>query len=90
MIFEWDEHKNQSNIRKHGVSFEEAKKIFDLPALNYFDANNSLYEDRYVEIGFCGGRLLSVVFVELGGDRVRIISARAASLSEEKRYERGY
>ncbi|NGZ87890.1 BrnT family toxin [Duganella aceris] len=90
MIFEWDERKNQSNIRKHGVSFEDAQKIFDLPALNYFDANNSLHEDRYVEIGFCGGRLLTVVFVELGCDRIRIISARTASLSEETRYERGY
>lgn len=90
MPFEWDERKNQSNIKKHGVSFEDAAKVIGQSTLSYFDADNSLYEDRYVEIGFSGGRLLAVVFVELGDDMIRIISARPASLSEEKRYERGY
>ena len=90
MNFEWDEDKNQSNIMKHGVSFEEAKAIFKLPTVSYFDVDNSLVEDRYIEIGFAGGRLLTVVFVQLSDDVVRIISARKASLSEEKRYERGY
>jgi len=90
MIFEWDEQKNQSNIRKHGIGFEDASKVIGQSNLSYFDVDNSLNEERYVEIGFSDGRLLTVVFVELGDDVIRIISARPASLLEEKRYERGY
>jgi uncharacterized DUF497 family protein len=90
MNFEWDEDKNQSNISKHGISFKEAAEVFDLSTVGYFDAVNSMNEDRYVEIGFAGGRLLTVVYVQLDDDTVRIISARKASLLEERRYERGY
>ena len=90
MRFEWDERKNQSNIRKHGISFEEAKAVLGQSACSYFDAGHSLSEDRYVEIGFAQGRLLTIVYVQLGDDVVRIISARKASFTEEWRYERGY
>lgn len=90
MDFEWDEEKNCSNFFKHGISFEDAKRVFDLAGVSYFDTENSVIEDRYVEIGFSGGRLLTVVYVQLGDDRIRLISARRASYSEEKRYERGY
>ena len=90
MDFEWDVNKNQANLSKHGVSFEEARNVFDGSPLVYFDANQSLDEDRYVAIGFAGMRLLTVVFVTRGAETTRIISARKASTSEEKRYERGY
>lgn len=90
MNFEWDEDKNQRNIIKHGISFKEAVEVFNLSTVGYFDAVNSSNEDRYVEIGFVRGRLLAVVFVQVEDDTVRIISARRASLLEEKRYERGY
>jgi uncharacterized DUF497 family protein len=90
MLFEWDEGKNQRNIGKHGVSFADAAAIFEQPTLTYFDPNSSQDEDRFIAIGFSGVRLLAVVFTERSGDKVRIISARRASPSEEKRYERGY
>jgi len=90
MLFEWDENKNRRNILKHGVSFEEAKLIFDQPALTYFDVENSGSEDRYLDIGFVNGRLLAVIFVQINSDVIRIISARKASLTEGKLYERGY
>jgi uncharacterized DUF497 family protein len=90
MSFEWDERKNQSNIKKHGVSFELAATIFEGPALIYFDADSSLHEDRYIAIGFSGVQMLAVVFVYRRDDTIRIISARKASLAEGKRYERGY
>jgi len=90
MKFTWDEHKNQSNIRKHGVSFEEAKHVFNGLPLVYFDVDSSLDEDRYIAIGFSRTRLLAVVFVNRDADMTRIISARKASKFEEMRYGRGY
>jgi uncharacterized DUF497 family protein len=90
MKFTWDERKNQSNIKKHGVSFEDAKYVFDGHPVVYFDVNSPLDEDRYVAIGFSGTRLLAVVFVTRDVDTTRIISARKALKSEEKRYGRGY
>lgn len=90
MRFEWDERKNQSNIRKHGVAFDEAIEIFENEPLQYFDVDNSWDEDRYVAIGFAGMKILSVVFVHRGHGKIRIISARKASSTEERRYERGY
>lgn len=50
MLYEWDEGKNQRNIKKHGVSFEDASAIFEHPTLTYFDPNAGLVEDRYVAI----------------------------------------
>jgi uncharacterized DUF497 family protein len=90
MKFVWDERKNQSNIKNHGVSFDEAKEVFDGLPVVYFDVEGSLGEDRYVAIGFSGSRLLAVVFVNRDADTTRIISARKALKSEEKRYGRGY
>nr|WP_315248961.1 BrnT family toxin [uncultured Duganella sp.] len=90
MYFEWDEGKSQSNILKHGVSFEDARDVFDGAPVVYFDADSWLNEDRYVAIGFSAARLMAVIFVNPGVDTVRIISARKASKFEEKRYERGY
>ncbi|NVM79349.1 hypothetical protein FHW83_005188 [Duganella sp. SG902] len=90
MKFVWDERKNQSNIKKHGVSFDEAKRVFDDFPVVYFDVEGSSDEDRYVAIGFSGARLLAVVFVSRDADTTRIISARKASTFEERRYGRGY
>ncbi|GJI95154.1 hypothetical protein RugamoR57_18720 [Duganella caerulea] len=90
MLYEWDEGKNQRNIKKHGVSFEDASAIFEHTTLTYFDPNAGHDEDRYIAIGLSGVRMLTVVFTERGDDTVRIISARRSSPSEEKRYERGY
>jgi uncharacterized DUF497 family protein len=52
MKFVWDERKNQSNIKNHGVSFDEAKEVFDGLPVVYFDVEGSLGEDRHVAIGF--------------------------------------
>jgi uncharacterized DUF497 family protein len=90
MNFEWDERKNQRNLRKHRVSFEDARNVFDGFPVVYFDADSPLDEDRYVAIGFSAARLLAVVFVNRDADTTRIISARKALRSEEKIYERGY
>jgi len=90
MDFEWDERKNQNNITKHGVSFDDAREVFNGSPIVYFDVDGSVEEDRYIAIGFSGARLLAVVFVNRGADTTRIVSARKASTFEEKRYGRGY
>lgn len=54
MDFEWDEAKNQANIRKHGASFEMAKRVFDGPLLTSRDRRKDYGEDRHVSIGQVG------------------------------------
>ena len=90
MLFQWNELKNLTNVKKHGIRFEDAQKIFTQLTLTYFDGRGKDDEDRYVAIGLLGAKLLTVVFVERGNDIIRIISARKATKSEERRYERGY
>ena len=88
MEFEWDEAKNRQNIEKHGLSFERAKNIFDGLCL-YDKATRFDYgESRYVATGLLeeGLHIVVVVVFTQRGERIRIISARAASKKERKRY----
>ena len=64
--FDWDEKKNRSNRKKHGVWFEEAQQVFNDPsALRYFDKEHSDHEDRFIVLGVSGSnRTLVVVFCE--------------------------
>ena len=91
LIFEWDENKARQNRRKHKVSFEEAKTVFNDPLLITFpDEYHSGAEERFISIG-TSSRILLVVHTERwesGGTTVlRIISARKATASERKVYE---
>ena len=88
--FEWDEEKNAKSIRKHGVSFEMAKKVFyDPRRLETFDKKHSIFEERLKTVGFSGLKLLTVIFTERD-DSVRIISARKSDKNEEEDYFYGY
>ena len=86
--FEWDSEKASSNVRKHGVSFEEAATVFDDSFFVAFRSQrHSVDEPRYVIIGMSNQeRLLAVAFTE--NERVRIISARKLSSSERRKYEK--
>ncbi len=88
LIFEWDERKAKQNIRKHGVSFEEAATVFgDQFSITIYDPLHSEDEDRFVILGMSSkNRLLVVVHTERG-DKIRIISARKATKKERKQYE---
>ena len=89
--FEWDEAKNRSNIKKHGVSFEEAQTVFlDDHAIRFYDPDNSLDEDRFIMLGVSFTlRTLVVCHCYRENERViRIISARKATRTEAKHYER--
>ena len=57
-LVEWDENKNQQNIRKHGISFQTAALVFtDEERIEYFDKLHSQYEKRYVVLGYVQGIL---------------------------------
>lgn len=86
--FEWDPQKANSNINKHGVSFEEASTTFrDILSFTIDDPLHSKEEERLVLIGMSSkNRLLVVVHTEREED-VRIISARKATMKERNNYE---
>ena len=83
--FVWDEQKALENLKKHRVSFEEAKSIFlNFPLEIFFDPEHSHNEDRYIAFGFSNSeRILLVVHMENSkGTEIRIISARKATKEE--------
>ena len=88
MRFEWDDAKAAANLRKHGVSFDEAAEVFSDPyALVDKDTEHSYDEERLFVIGYSAARLLFVVFAERRGYVIRIISARLPTPAERKSYE---
>jgi hypothetical protein len=90
MQFEWDEDKAATNLRKHGVSFEEASSVFgDRLAITFQDPAHSTGEHRFLTFGVSlRGLLLVVSFVDRG-NRTRLISARPTTRTERKIYEEG-
>jgi len=89
MQFEWDKEKAESNLKKHGVSFHEAKTVFgDLSAKMFYDEEHSVDEKREFIIGYSEmNRLLVVYFTERENRKLRIISARKPTNVERKDYE---
>ncbi len=86
MEFEWDERKNQTNFRKHGIAFQEAKEIFNRKDVyTYFDLRSS-EEDREISIGSLSNLVLITVVHTTRVDKIRIISARKATKRERKKY----
>jgi len=87
--FEWDGDKAASNVRRHGVSFEEAQTVFYDPLACIFDdEEHSVDEIREIIIGHSiTNRLLLVSFTEHAPSLIRIIGARSATRRERKDYE---
>jgi len=88
MKSEWDQSKAAVNLKKHGVSFEEAKTVFDNPLAVIFDDEvNSIDERREIIVGHSQqNRLLLIAFTERSSN-IRIISARLATRKEREDYE---
>ena len=86
MHFEWDEAKNQANIRKHGIDFNDVPDIFQHPMLALRDDREDYGEDRWISIGRIKSLMGVVVYAERRGDMIRIISARKATKQEAKHY----
>lgn len=91
LTFEWDEEKARANLKKHGMSFDEASTVFADPfSVTIADPDHSRDEQRHVDIGSSDkGRVLVVVYTERGVS-IRIISCRKATPSERRLYEEGY
>ena len=92
MKFEWDLTEAAANVKKHQVSFEEAKSVFyDEFALQFFDEDHSSGEERFLMLGMSSGaRILIVCHCERDhGEVIRIISARKATKRESAFYHGG-
>ena len=90
MLFSWDEAKNQTNQRKHGVSFETAKHVFDDPLHLSRQDRVQEGETRWQTLGMIEGVMLLLVAHTVSdeqGEHIRIISARQATKQERRIYE---
>jgi uncharacterized protein len=84
----WDKTKAAQNVRKHGVTFEEAATVFDDASGCYLRNEAPSYEDRLILIGRSSQRRpLLVVHAEVGRDAIRIVSARKAGPAQRRIYE---
>ena len=85
LIIEWDDEKYRLNVKKHGIYFEDAARIFlDENRIDDYDELHSDYEDRWKVIGKVKD-ILVVIYTERG-EKYRIISARYATSEEEDEY----
>ena len=90
MRFEWDKNKAAKNLSKHGVSFEEAKTVFDDPLyVDFYDPDHSEKEERYLIVGESNRRRLLIVSYTEKEKAIRLISAREVTRSEREAYEEG-
>lgn len=92
MRFEWDPAKEAANQRRHGVSFDEAREVFDDPLhLSVRDRRFTYFEERWITVGRTENRRLVVVanmyFDDNDEEIVRIISAREATTHERQQHE---
>ncbi len=88
MEFEWDTQKADSNLKKHGITFEEAASVFgDYLSLTYPDSAHSIQEERFIIIGLSDKNRILIISHTQRNERIRIISARAATKRERDFYE---
>ena len=86
--FEWDDAKDLLNREKHGISFVEARRLFESgdDYLEIFDSEHSVFEDRFIAIGPIERGLVVIVYTEREEDIIRIIGARWANNREQSLY----
>jgi uncharacterized DUF497 family protein len=82
--FQWDSQKNQTNFTKHGVTFEEATKIFDGPTFTVIDKRYDYVEMREISIGMLGSNVVAVVVHTDRNGITRLTSARTANRQERQ------
>lgn len=85
--FEWDARKARANLRKHGVSFDEAGTVFGDPlSIAISDPAHSKEEERWILLGRSGHQRILVVVHVVRGKNIRVISARRATTKEKGQY----
>jgi len=87
MNFEWHEPKRRENLRKHGLDFKDAWKVFDGPLLTNADTREDYGEGRWQGTGMLNGRVVVVVFTERKPNIIRLISLRKADVDETSDFE---
>jgi uncharacterized DUF497 family protein len=88
--FEWDPTKAEANLRKHGIAFGRALRVFDDPVRQEFpDTSEDYGEDRWVTVGSVDQVVLTVIFTQRR-QCIRLISARRAIRDEQQLYWNGY
>ena len=85
MKFEWDKNKNQSNIEKHGIDFNDADEIFEKPIAIQEDKRKNYGEKRWVALGLLRKYIVVVIYT-LRIKIVRLISIRLANKKEKNLY----
>ena len=80
--YEWNEAKNQANIRKHRIDFRDTVRVFNKPTLNIVDDRHEYGEVRTNSLGDLGGLAVILVTHTNREERTRLISARAATRTE--------
>jgi uncharacterized DUF497 family protein len=86
MRYSWDEKKKRSNLRRHGVAFEDAARIFEGPTLDKVDDRFDYGEVRVYAIGVVDGIEITVIYTDRNGDERRIISAWRSEPHERRAY----
>jgi uncharacterized DUF497 family protein len=85
MHFEWDEAKRRSNLEKHGIDFQRARRVFDgRPRLDLASSRGE--EERTLSVAILDSRVISTTWTCRGDDTIRIISVRRARREEERQY----
>ncbi len=88
MNFEWDDDKNQINIRNRGLDFADAWQIFDEPMLTEIDNREDYGEERFIGIGFLKNFIVVIIFTESKEDIIRVISLRKALKYEREKFRK--
>jgi uncharacterized protein len=88
--FEWDADKNDRNVQRHGITFDDAKELFESGTdfLEIYDEEHSEDEDRFIAIGPIRVGVVVVSFTERPDDVIRLISARKATKKEDELFQK--
>lgn len=87
MRFEWDNNKNESNIKKHALDFHDARFVFEQPLVKRVDSRKNYGEERTIALGQLEGAVVVIVYA-LRIDVIRIISMRRANQHERQIYQK--
>jgi uncharacterized DUF497 family protein len=88
--FTWDPSKNVINVRRHGIAFDDAKRIFDGPTVEREDDRFDYGETRVYAIGLVTGIEITVIYTDRGDDERHIISAWRAEPHERRSFWRRF
>jgi hypothetical protein len=86
MRYSWDEDKNQNNLERHGIDFEDAKRIFEGPTVERIDDRFDYNEVRVYAIGIVNGIEITVIYTDEDDEERRIISAWRSEPHERRYY----